>query len=204
MTPAESGRLATIEGRVPRTLERARKAGVEIGYVGVSGMFHEHRVYAGDKTDWVFGPADDLEALVPRAQYEALERLNEAGLRFPAIFIAHEIRKDLVPVPPARADGPIATVGWAEAATLVGPTPPPAESVELGHRLNESARLVLGGAVKAIKLGAVVAAAPLMLVGAAAGALASGLDPIVIGAIPAVGSRDGDPAAWFVLVRWEW
>jgi hypothetical protein len=39
--------------------------------------------------------------------------------------------------------------------------------------------------------------------GAALGALST-LDPIILGVTPALRADDGEPAAWYALVRWEW
>ena len=49
-----------------------------------------------------------------------------------------------------------------------------------------------------------IAAAPFILAGAAVAALANGLDPIVFGVIPAGRPSSGQPAAWYILARWEW
>jgi hypothetical protein len=90
---------------------------------------------------------------------------------------------------------------------LVGPIPDPAASVELGDRLaRRSTQLITaaGRAATAVGVGALaIAAAPVALVGAAVAGMAT-VDPIILGAIAAASSRVGDPAAWFVLARWDW
>jgi len=49
-----------------------------------------------------------------------------------------------------------------------------------------------------------IASAPFVLAGAAVVALVAGLDPIVFGVIPAGPATAGQPAAWYILARWEW
>ena len=48
-----------------------------------------------------------------------------------------------------------------------------------------------------------IVAAPVVIAGAAIGALA-GLDPVVFGVVPAGAPRTGRPAAWYVLASWVW
>ena len=48
-----------------------------------------------------------------------------------------------------------------------------------------------------------IEAAPVVLVGTAAAAIST-IDPIIFGAVPAVSAREGEPAAWYVLARWDW
>jgi hypothetical protein len=42
-----------------------------------------------------------------------------------------------------------------------------------------------------------------VITGAALASLAT-VDPIVFGVIPAGRAIDGQPAAWYVLARWDW
>jgi hypothetical protein len=203
MSTVEVRRIATMERRVPQTMERARQAGVSIDFLGTAPLFNNARIYAGDKTDWVFAPADESETLVPREQAQALKRLCAAGINMPLLYVAHEIPKAVVPVPTEPTGGPLVTMERAQAKALLLPVPPPSSSVELSHRLNQRSKQVFSALTQAATFGVAVAAAPFQLVGAAASALAS-LDPMIIGAVPAVGTRPGDPATWWLLARWDW
>ena len=207
MTFAESRRVATLERRVPQTLERARAVGVPIEYLGTASLFNDARIYSGEETDWVFTPADASEALVPREQAQALRRLSEAGINMPLLYVAHEVPKDIVPVPVESTGGPLATMDRTDAMALVPATPPPATSVELSHSMDQRSQQVFHALARVAKVGAAAGvaavAAPFLLVGAAAGALTH-LDPIIVGAVPAVGSRPGDPATWWMLTKWDW
>jgi hypothetical protein len=60
----------------------------------------------------------------------------------------------------------------------------------------------LGGLLVALVAGS-IALSPLALLGGIA-AGTTDLDPIVLGAIPAVSKVPGQPAAWYVLATWTW
>jgi hypothetical protein len=203
LTALEARRMDTLEQRVSGITAKAAAAGVSIVYLGRSGLFDDARGYAGPETEWIFAPADRHDAYIPRIQARELEILEAIGLTFALIYIAHEVEKGVLPAHP-HGGGPLVTIDRSEARSLVGPVPLPAASVKLDQRLNQRSQQVFTALTKAAKVGTAVAAAPFTLVGAAAGAIASGLDPIVIGAVPALGNRPGDPAIWWMLVKWEW
>lgn len=204
LAPVTRRRVATLEREAPRTVELAREAGVTIEYLGISPLFKDTRSYVGEGSDWVLGPAQQSDtAFIPREPARALVRLNEAGVNFPMLFIAHEIEKGKLPQSGHMAVGAMLPVTASEAAQLVGPAPPPLTTVELGDRLAERAHQVFVIMRKVATGMGVAAAAPFVLAGAAIGALAT-LDPIVLGAIPAISSVEGEPAAWYVLARWDW
>ena len=208
LTDAHHRRVATLERQAPTIVEQARAAGAPVQYLGVNPLFAEARLYRGVDTDWVLAPAtkpDDL--VVPRKERHALERLKNAEVDFPLIYVAHEVERDktkeLVPV-----EGESHVVLEHDAASeLVGPVPAPADALELGDRLAQRSAHVLraiarvGPIAGRVALG--VVAAPVVLVGGALASLAT-LDPIILGAIPAVAPQPGEPAAWYVLARWEW
>lgn len=200
-------RVATLERQAPDMLARARRAGQQIEYLGINPLFSEPRLYPGVDTDWVLGPAGrDADAEVPRQERTVLEALHAAGLEFPLIYIAHETRRQAQASLIARNHGH-AILDESEAEALIGPVPPPAASVVLGQRLaDRSARVIKGVRETATAAGMVaagIAAAPVALVAGAVMALAT-VDPIVIGAIPALSAASGQPAAWYVLARWDW
>jgi hypothetical protein len=194
---------------------RARSAGVEIRYLGVSGLFDEIRYYPGAGSDWVLGPAGEHERIVvPGPQRRALRQLTGAGIDFPATYIAHEVLKERSAEVDATKPGVATTLDHSDAAALVGEVPAPHDALALGENLGGHAQRILSGIGKAAPIvggaivvvgGAIVAvaAAPFVLAAGAVAALAT-LDPIVFGAIPVTSNEPGAPALWFQLVAWEW
>lgn len=92
----------------------------------------------------------------------------------------------------------------ATAAEAVGPVPMPAANIALAERLGHRSQHLLGVLRTALPIAGAIVAAPFRLAGAAVVALADGLDPIVFGVIPVGPLSPGQPAAWYILARWEW
>lgn len=207
-TPVVTRQVAVLERNAPRVVEKARLAGVDLTYEGIAPLFNKPIVYAGDTTDWVVRPlSPDLVPVMPRQQARVVDRLKAADVYFPLIYEAHECEKGSFPGSPDALPGSMATVTNDQATELVGPVPVPRETVETAERLNERAAQVFRGlrrgAVLAGTATLAAAAAPFVLVGAAAGAV-TGLDPVIFGVIPAVSARVGEPAAWYVIAKWNW
>jgi hypothetical protein len=205
--PLMARRLRRLEEEAPTEVETARQLGVEIEFLGIERLFAEPRYYRGVDSDWVLGPANKSEdAVVPAKERKALGRLVGGGHNFDLIYIAHEIPTG-APEGRATIENAPVTIDPARAAELVGPVPPPAQSVALGERLARRSNQVVHAVARTVPaVGAAalaVAAAPVVLVGAAVGALAT-LDPIVLGAVPAFSARPSEPAAFYVLARWDW
>jgi hypothetical protein len=204
---AHCRRAAVLDRRSTKVMERARAAGTPIRYLGLAPLFAETRAYAGPKTDWVVGPVTDLsEAVVPRAERAALMRLLDAGIDFPMIYIAHEVQKGQLPIPVGSGpESRATTVDQAAAEAAVGPVPPSAAATALSDRLGRSSQRLLRGMAMAVPIAGAIVAAPFVLAGAAVAAIgAIALDPIVFGVIPAGRPVPGQPAAWYVLVQWDW
>lgn len=208
LTLYERRRIQRRHEGAPIIVDRARAAGVEIGYLGVSALFNEARLYRGSGTNWVLAPVDEHEpAIVPRVQQRLLHQLERANAAPFLLYGAHEIDQAksselLAQLPAGR------TVVSREVATeLVGPVPAPAAALELADRLDGHSTKVLSALRRGAPIaGAVllgVLAAPFLLAGAAVGALAT-VDPILIGAVPVLRSEVGEPALFFELVRWNW
>ena len=201
-------RLVTLERGSARLVQRAADVGVNIGYLGVSILFDGHRAYAGPQTDWVIALATDSDdSIVPGSEQEKLRRLNRAGIHFPLIYVAHEIPKGRLGLPASAAGvkGPQpTTIDRASARQAIGPVPPATDAAALAERVGRSSQHLLTALGKALPIAGSVVAAPFLLAAAAVGALAAGLDPIVFGVIPAGRPVPGQPAAWYVLARWEW
>ena len=200
-------RVALLERDSARIVDRARGAGVSITYLGVASLFREPQAYAGAETNWVIAPVfDHSEAVVPRAERRDLQRLVDAGIDFPLVYMAHEIPKDRLTLAPAAYGQPSAAVNLdrAAAAHVVGTPPPPVAAAELANRLGRSSHQILDAMAKALPVAKSMMVAPFTLVGAVLGGLAAGLDPIVFGVIPADRGTPGQPASWFILAQWEW
>ncbi len=206
--PVVARRVAVLEREADSVISRASRAGLDISYQGIAPLFADTMAYSGDESDWVIGPVSPSEiSVVPRSQQEILRRIDASGVRFPLLYIAHEVPKGRAF---ARRDAdlqPVKQLLPSEVSHLVGPTPPPASATELANRLSTRADQVLTAMRKASVAAAATAmaalAAPVVLVGSAAAALAT-IDPIIFGVVPAVSTREGEPAAWYVLARWDW
>jgi hypothetical protein len=201
-------RLVTLDRGSTRLMQRAADVGVTISYVGVSLLFDEHRAYAGPQTDWVIALAtDSADAIVPRSEQEELQRLNRAGIHFPLVYVAHEIPKGRLGLPasaPSTKGLQPTTIDRASARQAIGPVPPATDAADLAERVGRSSQHLLTAFGKALPIAGAVVAAPFLIAGAAVGALAAGLDPIVFGVTPAGRPVPGQPAAWYILARWEW
>ena len=202
LTPAMASRVITLEREAPHLVDLANTANVDIQYLGIAPLLNGPRVFSGATSDWVFGPAIAQDAhYIPRAQRRTLERLQESGVHMPAIFVAHEIPRGKLAQIVNSPVGTTADVSGIVARKAVGSVPPPASTVEIGERLSERAHQVFSALGKAVPMIGAIVAAPLVLAGAVASAT---LDPIIFGVIPAASTDPGEPAAWYVLARWDW
>ncbi len=202
LTPTMASRVITLDREAPHLVDLAKTVDVDIQYLGIAPLPNGQRVITGATSDWVLGPATAEDAhYIPRAQRRKLERLGESGFNMPTLFIAHEIPKGNVPQTVDSKVGSSSDVSVEVAKKVVGPIPPPAGTVEIGERLSDRAHQVFSALCKAVPIIGAVAAAPFLLAGALASAT---LDPIIFGVIPAVSTAPGEPAAWFVLARWDW
>jgi hypothetical protein len=197
-------RAAVLDRRSQGVVRRAAEAGVPITYLGIAPVFSEPRAYAGPQTDWVLAPAASAQdAVVPRAERHTLVKLDDMGISFPLIYIAHEVRKDRLQTARGQETGPV-SLDQATVARVIGPIPPPPAATMLADRLGRTSQTVLSALRKAALVAGAGAAAPFLLAGAAAAALAAGLDPVVFGVIPAGPPVPGQPGAWYVLASWQW
>ncbi len=207
-TPVVARRVAVLEREADSVIARANRAGVDLRYQGISPLFDETLAYAGDDADWVIGPMRPSEIpVVPRSQQEALRRLDAWGLRFPVLYVAHEVPDGQAF---AQTGGDLQTVRQvrpSEMPELVGPTPPPVVVTKVADHLSEKAEQILSAIRRASVVVGTTAmaalAAPVVAAGSAAAAIAT-IDPIIFGAVPAVSAREGEPAAWYVLAKWDW
>ncbi len=201
---ALSRRVAVLERQGPEMVQAAKEAGVEIEYLGVQALPPGPMYYNGvDGTGWVMGPATTAEdAVVPKREAEELKRLYDAGIYIPRIFVAHEVKEEQAARVRDQVDGAGLELEASQATELVGPIPPPAESVALGERMAERSRQVVAGLRRTGQLAVGAITIPARV--AIAVAEAAMVDPIILGAIPAASEQPGAPASWFELTRWDW
>ncbi len=195
-------RVATLEREAPFNVAIAKDANVEIQYLGIAPLPEGIHVLAGATTDWILGPATLKDAdYIPRQQRQTLELLESSGLHMPTLFIAHEIHKGQIPSVLDAPMGSMTSVSKVDAEKAIGQIPPPAATIEMGEKLAERSRQVFSILAKTIPVIGTVVSAPFLIVGAG---LAAVLDPIIFGVIPAVSASPGQPAAWYLLARWDW
>jgi len=198
---------------------KAERAGVTIESLGTALLFDRPRAYSGASSDWVLLPADQDPAVaagmgIPRDQRDRLLLLATAGVNFPAIYIAHEVPKGVIPglegVQPHLENGePVTPMSRfheiaSEEIERAVEIPPPEQTVALTTSLGEAASLVGRTMLRLAPVVGSLAIAPLLAVGALTSPLA-GLDPVVFGAwTGGPGPGSGTPAVWFALAQWRW
>jgi hypothetical protein len=197
-------RVATLEREAPRIMSLGRSVNANINYLGIAPMFNKALMFSGDETDWIVGPIGGTEIpVVPKEQRKTLERLESVGAHFPMLYVAHEVKKGNFPGSLNAPSGSVASIPVEQVGEIVGPIPVPAGSVETAARLNLRTNQVFRAMGRVGAVAGALAAAPLLLVGSAVSALST-LDPIVFGVIPALLAETDQPAAWYVLARWDW
>ena len=207
MEPAIARSVAVLEQRAPQIVRDAREVGVDVVPLGINPLFQEPRFYKGPQTDWILGPVSlGDDAIVPLREELELRRLCSIGFH-PLTYIAHEINPSKTKELRAEAAAGHREITPTHAAELVGPVPPPTESVALAEKLARRATQVANGTRRSVKFVGVaaagVAAAPVVIAGGLLASLAT-VDPVVLGAIPAISEKPGAPAYWFTLTRWDW
>jgi len=196
-------RVALLERQAPEDVQAAKEVGVEIEHLGIAAFPPGPMFYNGaGGIGWVMGPANSPDdTVVPRREAEELRRVREAGIYMPRIYVAHEVAEERAAHIRAQVSEGGLELDQAEATDLVGPIPPPAESVALGERMALRSRQIVTGLRRTGKLAVGAVTLPVALAGAV---LAEGLDPIVLGAVPVVSEKPGAPASWYRLVSWDW
>ncbi len=195
-------RVATLEHEAPFNVGLAKEANVEIQYLGIAPLPEGIHVLSGATTDWILGPVVLKDAdHIPLQQRRSLERLESSGLHMPTLFIAHEIPKGHLPLVSDAPVGSMTAVSKVDADKAIGQIPPPASTIEMGEKLSERSHQIFSVLAKTIPVIGTVVSAPFVIVGAG---MAAVLDPIIFGVIPAVSASPGQPAAWYVLAKWDW
>jgi len=197
------GRVARLEHQVTRRTAAAQKLGVELQYAGIAPVFAQTYAFPGSSTDWVIGPvADGHIEYLPPEPLAAIDRLVAGGEGFPLVYVAHERRKSELSLP-AGTTGPIVVDRHhlTHAATDV---PAPLATEQLNQRLGDTSRQVLRVLGIAVPVVGMILAAPFVVAGAIIGGALAGLDPIIFGVVPSGRGLPGEPAAWYVIARWEW
>lgn len=204
IAPLDQRRIAMLDQRAVTTIAEARDLGVDIEYLGVHPLFSQPRLYDGHPHDWILGPANRANDLVvPKQEQAVLRHLANGDIEFPLIYIAHETDKEKTKELPRSTTTAHTDIDESIATEVIGPVPEPIESVKLGEKLEHRSKQALKAVRRTAIAGGAVVAAPVVLAGSALAAIGQ-LDPIVIGALPAGEPREGTPAAYFVLARWDW
>lgn len=202
ISAATRNRIATLEREAPFNVGLAKDVNVEIQYLGIAPLPEGIRVLSGATSDWILGPVTLTDAEnIPLQQRQSLERLESSGLHMPTLFIAHEIPKGNLPSVLDAPIGSMTAISKVDAGKAIGQIPPPASTIAIGEKLGERSRQVYSALAKTIPVIGAVVSAPFVIVGAG---MAAVLDPIIFGVIPAVSASPGQPAAWYVLARWDW
>jgi hypothetical protein len=205
------GRLDALDRQAPELEQAAKRYDVDIEHLGIAALPEGPMLYNGaDGTGWVMGPATKPEdTIVPKQQGEELRVIrNDAGIYFPRIYVAHELRPEQAERLRGQVTGGGLQLEAAEAAELVGPNPQPPEALARGEQMAHRSQQIVNGLQTAGKVVVgVVVGAVVIPVAAAAAVLAAPVamvDPIILGAIPAGSESPGEPASWYRLVAWDW
>ena len=195
-----------LHERAEALLVRGSQEALPLLYLGMMPLFSGHRVYQGQRYDWVlvnlaedplFHDRDGFP--VPGRILDHLRVVKRAGIDFDALYIAHEMEK-----------GKIREGERLTAEALLPPAPRPVE--RLSHQLGKASEALWAVAaaplVVSLVAGAAVGAGALMAAPALAVAAASciTLDPILLGTTVAPGKpvKPGEPACWFYLAHWAY
>ena len=178
-------------------LAHCREESLPVTYLGTSPLFSGHRVYCGHDSDWaLFNLCDDPlfhdrdGFPVPSSVLQTLRRIENAGVDFDALFVAHEVKSG--------------AIREGEAPRLESLLPPPPGSMtRLSDQLGKVSDALWAVATAPLALGATLGAASAIAV---AGAGLMTLDPILFGAVVATGRSvaPGEMAGWFYLARWTY
>lgn len=186
-----------------QTTAMAEREGLAIRQMGYAPTFSGTRVYHGASTDWVTLNIEEdplyylnqRRLIVPRTVAHSLRRMDQAGIVFDAIFIAHEVPQ-----------GHLRT-GQAIPLEYIMPPSPAAQTARLQTlgKLTTGfwksiGQLIQGIGVTALASSAAIVAAPIAL------AAASGMDPILFGLHidPQIRVNHGHLASWHYITHWYW
>lgn len=200
-------RVAALERQAPELVRTVNdEADATIEFLGIAALPPGSMYYQGaDGTGWVLSPATTPDdAVMPKQEGEALRRIVPL-MPTALTYVAHEVERE-------RATQVRALQGMAltpaEATDLVGPIPPPADSVALGERMAHRSKQIVTGLRRTGKIAAGVVVGAVAIPAAAAAAVLAApvamVDPIILVAVAAGPERPGAPAAWFRLVAWKW
>ena len=151
------------------------------------------------------------EMAIPKNQLENLERINDAGVEFTELLIAHEL--------PPGAITSSRNAGWRDLgsydlsvlehnARVPAPLPTVRETHRVGDQIEHLTRRTIDGVSQLAKTSDTAGRAGLKVgLGTATGLAAAlvALDPIIIGTTTISGyPNEGELAAHYVLARWDW
>lgn len=199
-------RVAVLERQGPELVHAAKEAKVGIEALGIAPLPPGPMYYEGsDGSGWVMGPATKPEdAVVPKREGQQLHAIQDAGIYFPRIYVAHEVQQHHAEQLRGQAPASGLEIQAVKAAELAGPIPDPAVAVERGERMAEYSEQVVAALRRTGKLIVGAITVPVEAAVTVLAETAATVDPIVLAVIPAASEQPGAPAMWIRLVAWEW
>lgn len=152
------------------------------------------------------------EMAIPTGQLNNLKKIDDAGVEFTELLIAHELPAEAIPT--SRTGGDWRELDRHDLAVLEhnarvpAPLPTVRETRRVGDRIEHLTRRTIDGVSRLAKTGDAVGRFSWKVgLGAATGVVAAlvALDPIIIGTTTISGQpNEGELAAYFMLARWDW
>ncbi len=196
-----------------------RRHGGEVEVIGAAPLNTKPRTYnpGPGQNIWTVTRLEDDplvrrgEMAIPKNQYENLERINDSGVEFTELLIAHEL--------PPNAIATSRNGGWRDLnsydlsalehnARVPAPLPAVRETRRVGDQIEHLTRRTIDGVSQLARTGDTIGRSTWKIgLGAATGVAAAlvALDPIIIGNTTLSGDpNEGEPAAHYVLARWDW
>lgn len=196
---------------------RSRNAHVEV--IGAAPLNTRPRVYnPGPRQNvWTVTKLEDDalirrgEMAIPADQLNNLKRINDAGVEFTELLIAHELPLNTITASSRQ--------GWRDldghdlqmlehTARVPQPIETVRETRRVGDQIEHLTRRTLDGVTQLANTASSTGRASWKVgLGAATGLAATlaALDPIVIGTTTISGdSNEGELAAHYILARWDW
>ncbi len=219
-TKAELENHSELADHAHGLVSYCRRSDAAVEVIGAAPLVTRPRVYnpGRGRNIWTVTRLEDDPLIrkgimaIPSVQLDNLKRIDDAGVEFTELLIAHELPPDAIPANRASH-------GWREldrydlavleeTARVPAPLPAVRETQKVGDRIEHVTRRTIDGVSQLAKTGETTGRAGWKLgLGTAAGVAAAlvALDPIIIGTTTVSGHpNEGELAAHYVLARWDW
>jgi hypothetical protein len=146
----------SLDGRVQSLIRRAADVGVPMRHLGVGPLIPNMGLCTGPCATWLLVPVAAFSRIgrreIPlrRLQLRALGHLRDAGLDFPAVYLAYQIGPDrsqpadcTAEAEPHTSNGTCGSVADADLLESITVTQPPARTVALATCLGRLAGALL-------------------------------------------------------------